>query len=496
MAFILEMRGHREFAALADIVRAFFDSAKKEGDSLLTADCDLPLHLYSSVEPAVSLEEARAASRSGRSDRLVRVTTGPCQGEPSEVRGVTEEVPLHEVRRVLKRQLYLVLEEARQLSFPWGSLTGVRPTRIALDLIREEGREKAEEELVDSWRLSPAKARLAVETTLAEEAILAGMGEGESLLYVGLPFCPGRCLYCSFITQDAARQADSLGAYVEAVIREARGLFQGQKGGQIAAVYYGGGTPTSLPAPLFERFLQGVLEWVPLAAGAEMTMEAGRPDTLDREKLEIIRKYKFSRLCINPQTMQEASLKRIGRRHTVEETVEAFHLARSLGFDDINMDLIAGLPGEEGADLLDSLEQLISLGPEHITLHSLAVKRGSYLDRLLLDRQIFLPDRALIEAVEEAQESLRRHGYRPYYLYRQKNCRSGLENTGFSRTGGSLYNVAMMSDRVPVIGLGSGSTSKVILEDTARRLHNPKDLLLYIDRVEDLIGRKTALFSL
>ncbi len=497
MAFRLETEGHREFAALADVVRTFFASVERRGDSVLTAACDQPICLLSSVDPPVSPQQARAASRSGRSDRLVRVTSGPCRREGGlEAGGVTEEVPLHDLRRVLKRQLHLLLEGALGLSFPWGSLTGVRPTRIALEAIRKKGRAEAEKELLDYWRLSPAKARLAAETALAEEAILSSLEEGQGLLYVGLPFCPSRCLYCSFITQDAKRQAGSLEAYVEAVIREARGVFSDGGQGPLAAVYYGGGTPTSLPAPLFERFLQGVLEKAPLAAGAEMTMEAGRPDTLDREKLDLIRKYGFHRLCVNPQTMQEATLKRIGRRHTVEETVRAFRLARSLGFGDINMDLIAGLPGEGAAELLDSLEQVMALGPEHITLHTLAVKRGSALDRLPVDRQVFLPDQALIEAVEEAQESLRRQGYRPYYLYRQKNCLSGLENTGFTRTGGSLYNVAMMSDQVPVIGLGSGSTSKVILEATARRHHNPKDLLLYIDRVEELIRKKKTLFSL
>ncbi len=194
--------------------------------------------------------------------------------------------------------------------------------------------------------------------------------------------------------------------------------------------------------------------------------------------------------------MHKETLKRIGRHHSVEETVEAFQLARAMGFSDINMDLIAGLPGEDPTRFLDSVEQVIRLGPEHITLHTLAVKRGSFLDRMFEDRDSLLPDPSLIAALEEAQERLRRHGYRPYYLYSQKNCRSGLENTGFTRDKkGSLYNVAMMSDRVPVIGLGSGASSKAIHEQTARRVHNPKDIKLYVERVDEQIEKKIRLFS-
>ncbi|NLA96005.1 MAG: coproporphyrinogen dehydrogenase HemZ [Clostridiaceae bacterium] len=388
----------------------------------------------------------------------------------------------------------MILSQAIGLDFPWGSLTGVRPTRIALDLIRRSGASKAKRELVEYWKLSESKAGLAVETALAEEGQLRRMEENEAILYVGLPFCPGRCLYCSFITQDAQRQQASLGRYVNAVVQEAEGVFDGRFPFEIAAVYYGGGTPTSLPVSFFRSYLEEILAVAPLKENAELTMEAGRPDTMNRDKLELIRSSGFHKLCINPQTMREETLRLIGRHHTVDDTVAAFCRARSMGFADINMDLIAGLPGEDADDLLDSLCQVIDLGPESITLHTLAVKRGSYLDRLFADRRALLPDPALMEAVEKAHNLLGQNGYRPYYLYKQKNCRSGLENTGFTRAGGSLYNVAMMSDQVPVVGLGSGSMSKVILERTAKRVHNPKDLLVYIDRIQEQIDKKRALF--
>lgn len=478
-------------AALADVVRLFLGPAKDLGGGLLAASSPGPLHLISRVDPPVEPAEVRAASRSGSSRRKVTVTSWQ---KDNKGEGVTETVPLHEIRRVLKRQLYMVLSQATGLSFPWGTLTGVRPTLIALDEIRQSGADKAKSRLIDYWQLSESKAALAVKTALAEEALLGQVAGHQAILYVGLPFCPGRCLYCSFITQDANRQQQSLGRYVEAVIREARGIFDSGFPFEIAAVYYGGGTPTSLPAALFGPYLQEVLAAAPLARDAELTMEAGRPDTMDREKLELILSSGFRKLCINPQSMHEETLRRIGRGHTVEDTVAAYGLARSMGFADINMDLIAGLPGENADQLLDSLCRVMDLGPESITLHTLAVKKGSYLDRLFDDRGSLLPDPALIEAVEKAHDLLGQNGYRPYYLYKQKNCRSGLENTGFTRTQGSLYNVAMMSDQVPVVGLGSGSTSKSIIEGTAKRIHNPKDLLVYMNRLEDQIGKKRVLF--
>lgn len=491
MPLRVEAAGHSEWAALADIARLFSGSAHKVDEFSLESPWASDLTIRSRVDPPVSEEESRTASRAGYSTRKVMVTT--CRSG-QETAPLSEEVFLHDVRRTVKRQLYLILSQVTGIRFPWGALTGVRPTQIALRESELHGNRKALERLSDYWQLAPSKAELALETATAEEKRLLDLTPNDAMVYVGLPFCPSRCLYCSFITQDAARQSGSLPLYVEAVIREARGLFQEREAGAIAAVYYGGGTPTSLPAHLFGPYLQEVLALIPLKEGAELTLEAGRPDTIDREKLELARRSGFGKLCINPQTMHDRTLRLIGRRHTVEETLAAFRLARDMGFRDINMDLIAGLPQEEGRDLIASLEAVIALGPESITLHTLAVKKGSYLDRLFDNRSVLMPDPSLIEAVEEAHDLLRRNGYRPYYLYKQKNCRSGLENTGFTRAEGSLYNVAMMSDRVPVYGLGSGSSSKVIAGRTALRIHNPKDLQVYIDRVDGQIARKRNLF--
>ena len=269
----------------------------------------------------------------------------------------------------------------------------------------------------------------------------------------------------------------------------------------ISAVYAGGGTPTSLPDPLFEKLLTGIQNLLPLLPGAELTVEAGRPDTITVPKLAAIRAAGATRLCINPQTFHDDTLARIGRNHTTAQTLEAFHLARQFGFGRINMDLIAGLPGESPADFADSLRQALDLRPESITVHTLSVKRSS---RLMQQKRAdgsagmpeSLPDIALAAMLEQAGCSLRAAGLFPYYLYRQKDTLGGLENTGFAVPGcACLYNVGMMGDACSVIGLGSGSMSKRVAGGRVDRLPNPRDIGEYISRVGEIGQRKLELFN-
>lgn len=352
--------------------------------------------------------------------------------------------------------------------------------------------------LTGHYFVSPDKADLALQTTQAEEKLLNSIPPGSAMVYLGVPFCPTRCAYCSFIAQDAMHKAKLLEPYVDAVLTETSAFF-GQPGQPlpISAVYVGGGTPTSLPTGLFARFLQGTLSQLPLLPGAEITVEAGRPDTITAEKLQIILKCKATRLCINPQTFHDATLERIGRRHTTRQTVEAFTLARSMGFQSINMDLIAGLPGETPDDFADSLDQALALAPDSITVHTLAMKRSSRLqqERLTAGSQHGLPDPALADMLNKARQKLADAGLLPYYLYRQKDVAGGLENTGFARPGeGSIYNVGMMSDRCSVIGLGSGAMSKKVTGTRVDRLGNPRDIADYIKRTTELAEKKAALF--
>ncbi len=521
MTLTIEAIGYDGAAALAEIASLFFGSLRQRTDGRIQVPHEENVRIESLI-------------CEGEGSRLIITTTKFTEDALDDTRwiardSITYEVANSEWRREAKRQLYVILSRETRLSFPWGALTGVRPTQIACQEIERAAQRESDSQrawygeafdrLTRYWQLSEQKAALVIETALAEQRILAslayprpnvtatsecnrGLIQGTDniypfVVYVGLPFCPSRCAYCSFIARDAGRHAELLEPYVEAVVREVEMTFSRGFKGDIAAVYFGGGTPTSLPAPLFERYLDGVLKSIPLEADAELTMEAGRPDTIDQEKLEIIRDKKFRRLCINPQTMRDETLRAIGRGHAVEDTLKAYKLARAMGFRDINMDLIAGLPGEGADDLLESINEIVRLAPESVTLHTLAVKRGSSLIEDGVPHAVFHPDEALIDAVEQSHDLLRAHGYAPYYLYRQRNCRSGLENTGFARDGyASVYNVAMMSDAVPVIGFGSGSTSKAIRGRQASRVHNPKDLSVYISRLEEQVGKKRALFNL
>lgn len=409
---------------------------------------------------------------------------------------------LSDFRRNLKRELYLVLSTWTGISFPWGSLTGVRPTQICAEIMELCGREEAVKILTDEWGLSQDKAELGTKVGKAEKGIISRYDpDKDYVVYCGLPFCPTRCRYCSFTTRDANRYADKLELYVEAMLEEA-GQFFGRQSGKAAAVYFGGGTPTSLPADLFAYYTKGLLELIPHNADAELTMEAGRPDTLNDEILNLIKDAGFGRLCINPQTMHDSSLNAIGRKHTAADTLAAYELARKTGSFIINMDLIYGLPGEKPGDFLSSLDQVLDLAPENITLHSLALKQSARLmdDMSGHDLQSYLreihPDLLLEQELNEAYMRLQHNSYSPYYLYKQKRSRGALENTGFSKPGyESAYNVLMMSDRFTVIGLGSGATSKFFTASGLVRQHNSKDLLDYINRVPEFVNKKLELKS-
>ncbi len=501
-----------ETAAAADVVRQFFGNTQADGQVFnLPADEPFTIHISSSEEVPPDLirrlmrNELTAAEKSLLPEVIelnVRLQNKAGQ------RTWREQTKPANLRRSLRRLLHIALSEQTGHKFPWGTLSGVRPTQVALELLEEkrlkrdpvtrntfsyssEDKAATLRELEEYWKVSQPKAALALETAAAEQKLLNTIDPlaGDYIVYVGLPFCPSRCDYCSFITESAVSQATSLNDYVEAVITEAKGIFQAIKHPP-SAVYFGGGTPTSLEENLFARYVKGVLQAIPEGSDIEYTMEAGRPDTITAGKLRIIREAGFKKICINPQSMIDETLTAVGRRHSVADTVTAVNLAREAGFKDINMDLIAGLPGDRKDGFLYSLDRVMELKPEAITLHTLSVKRGAFLDEDGKAGDPFLPQSWLIRQMEEAQQRLRLIGYKPYYLYRQKTARSGLENVGFSVNQGSIYNVAMMSDEVAVIGLGSGATSKLIRKGRADRLYNPKDLQTYIERVESIILQK------
>ncbi|MDO5015475.1 MAG: coproporphyrinogen dehydrogenase HemZ [Eubacteriales bacterium] len=405
-----------------------------------------------------------------------------------------------EARRELKRQAYLGLEELTGIHWPWGALTGIRPTQVALEVWEQSGGDldTALEELVGFQRLTPEKARKALFCAKREAELLSRLPEDEYLVYVGVPFCPSRCAYCSFITQSALGQADRLHDYALALCQEIRSTFRSFPG-KVSCLYFGGGTPTSLSEQDLALVLETLRRDLPLKDDAEICVEAGRADTLNSTKLRLLADFGTQRLCINPQTMQDKTLERIGRRHTVADVLRAMEEARRQGFDNINMDFILGLPGESGEEFVHNLHQAIGLGAESITLHSLAFKRSAYLEDMVRSESgpdLLLPDPELSQALQTAEELLEDRGYEAYYLYRQKQVRGGLENTGYALKGKEcLYNVGMMSDRRSVIGLGSGASSKRFHHGRLLRLYNSKDLGDYQRRIEEISEKKRAFFQ-
>jgi len=508
----LELINHAEHAVCAQIIRLFFGNCSQMGDVLffpLSSEqiARSPAGVSISVRTDVVIDSDELTGlrhvQAFSSAQLESMVSIEIVLRADRLHRFSCQTKLPDFRRNLKRVLYLALSNWTGISFPWGSLTGVRPTQICAELLERCGREEAIGALRADWGLSEEKAKLGVEVGAAEQEIISRYdADKDYVVYCGLPFCPTRCSYCSFTTRDAARYADKLELYVDTMLEEAGQFFDGWHN-KAAAIYFGGGTPTSLPADLFARYIKGLLELIPHDTDTELTMEAGRPDTLDKENLNLIKDAGFGRLCINPQTMHDASLCAIGRNHTVADTITAFELARETSDFVINMDLIYGLPGEAAGDFLASLDAVMYLGPENITLHSLALKQSARLMEEMSEHDLktylgeILPDIGLERELTEGYKRLRHNEYLPYYLYKQKRSRGALENTGFSKLGcESIYNVLMMSDRFTVIGLGSGATSKFIGPSGVVRQHNSKDLADYINRVSEFVNRKIELQSI
>lgn len=392
------------------------------------------------------------------------------------------------VNRQVKRDLYLKLVEVTGISFPWGSLTGIRPTVVA----QEEG--FSSEKLVEKYGVREDKARLACATAKLESEI-AKKASRKLNMYVGVPFCPGRCEYCSFIAQDATRHLDRLHDYASALITEMETLSPYIEEAP-GTVYMGGGTPTVFNDEDFARVVDAVRINLKPGKSTEFTVEAGRPDTINRSKLISMKDAGVNRICINPQTMRDATLKRINRAHTAADVVKAFEMARETGFEVINMDLIAGLKYETSDDFIESVKAVMELDPENITIHTLYKKRRADMSR---EDVLNSTGRGDVDAgVQKAYELLEAKGYEPYYMYRQKDTELGLENTGFCKKGTyNIYNVAMMSYDSNVLSFGAGAVSKRVFGNGRfERCPNVKDACLYMQTARECASRKISFFDL
>lgn len=406
-------------------------------------------------------------------------------------------------KRIVTKLAYQFLSERSGRQLAWGMLTGVRPTKLAMQTM-ERGKSGAETSafLQEEYCVSEEKAVLAVDIAKREKQLLSCLDEKEGFsLYVGIPFCPSICSYCSFSSSPIGLWKDRVDAYLDALYREiaAIGKITAASGKRLNTVYIGGGTPTTLEPDQLERLLSWIDAAFPQENLLEYTIEAGRPDSITRQKLEVIRKHPVTRISVNPQTMQQDTLDAVGRRHTVREVKEAFYMARELGFDNINMDLIAGLPGEGAVQMQDTLRQIMELAPDSLTVHSLAIKRAARMGQEKKSSQ----SAEIARMIEDSEEAAARMGMKPYYLYRQKNIAGNFENVGYAKVDkAGIYNVLIMEEKQSIIACGAGSSTKRVWTTPnsnetyqIKRCENVKDVAQYIARIDEMIERKRQLFA-
>ncbi len=397
-----------------------------------------------------------------------------------------------------KRFLYRVLSKELGKELPWGNLTGIRPTKLAVAMLeRGCSDEEITEFLKNSHYVSEEKIRLSIDIAKRELALLSDIHyEGGYSLYIGIPFCPTTCLYCSFTSYPIAGYRKLVESYIDCVIKEMEFVSEKYKNKILDSVYIGGGTPTTLEAEQLDRLITRLKELFDFSTVKEFTVEAGRADSITREKLEMLKKHEVSRISINPQTMKQQTLQIIGRRHTVEQVIEAYKLAREIGFDNINMDLILGLPDETEEDVANTIESVVELAPDSLTVHSLAIKRASKLSQWITEHGIKTL-RNTDKTMEIAAEGAKRLKMQPYYLYRQKNMSGNFENVGYAKEGKyGLYNILIMEEKQTIVALGAGSITKVVSPDgRIERCDNVKDVALYIEKIDEMIERKQRLFE-
>ncbi len=406
--------------------------------------------------------------------------------------------PHKDLKTPLKLLIYSLLSQFTEKTLPWGALTGIRPVKIIHSLISQgKSMETISQRMQGYYRVSEEKTRLAVEVALNEQKYLLVPRKSVSV-YIGIPFCTSRCLYCSFPSVATKHCAGLTSEYLKVLEKEIRWTSNWLKkqGVLLDTLYIGGGTPTALCETEFAQLLETLVPILPMNSVREYTVEAGRPDTITRQKLQRMKKAGVSRISINPQTMHDKTLDLIGRNHTVKQFSDAFKMAREEGFGNINCDLIAGLPSETTEDFRGTIEQITKLNPESITVHTMSFKRAS---RLQEEKDNFArtDDDMVAAMVELARTSLREAGQRPYYLYRQKNILANLENVGYAKPGfEGIYNILIMEEIQSILALGAGATSKIVFPDNRiERIFNVKNVEQYIQRIDEMLERKARMLE-
>ena len=423
-------------------------------------------------------------------------------------------------KRYVNLKLYDWLKEQTSKELAWGILTGVRPTKLMMNLL-ESGMSDDEVEswMKENYGITDAKAQLGLAVAKKEKALLEQLDyENGYSLYIGIPFCPSICSYCSFSSYPIGLWKKRVDEYLDAVCKELSfiGETAKQNNKTLNTVYIGGGTPTTLEAEQLDRLLTHLEQNFSFAELKEITVEAGRPDSITKEKLEVLKGHNIGRISINPQTMQQKTLHEIGRWHTVEYIKRVYTMAREMGFDNIIMDLIAGLPGETAEDMQDTLEQIKELAPDSLTVHALAMKRASRLTREQKENVVKQEENTeqiaetLSNMIDMAADYARDMELEPYYLYRQKNIAGNFENVGYAKVDkAGIYNILIMEEKQSIIAVGAGASTKIVVpEDKAEidpktgnkkrivRVENVKDVEQYISRIDEMIERKGELLWL
>ena len=410
----------------------------------------------------------------------------------------TDTVEPGEYKNEFKCFLYTALQEETGISLPWGNLTGIRPTKIAMTMLENgESEQDVAAFLREKHFVSEEKIELGIEIAEREREILSRLHyENGYSLYIGIPFCPTTCLYCSFTSYPISVWKERVNDYLTALEQEMDAVARMYHDKILDTVYIGGGTPTSLSAEELDRLITKLKSTFNFSTVQEFTVEAGRADSITEEKLRVLQRHGVTRISVNPQTMKQETLQLIGRQHTVAQVTDAFRLARKIGFDNINMDIILGLPEETKEDVEATIEAILALTPDSLTVHSLAVKRASGLHKWIEENGVTAYNNTE-ETMRIAAAGARAMDMVPYYLYRQKNMSGNFENVGYSvKDKYGIYNILIMEEKQTIVALGAGSITKRVYPDgRIERCDNVKDVARYIERIDEMIERKRRLFE-
>ena len=407
---------------------------------------------------------------------------------------LTDELTADSIsQRLIKNAFYRAAMRSGHEKPAWGALTGVRPGKVFCSIMKKGASpDEAERRFIRDYDVSPERAALCRETSLVTQSAAASLGEKDVCLYVGIPFCPTRCSYCSFVSQSVEKSMKLIEPFTDALMLEIGALARtvDALGFRVISVYMGGGTPTTLSAPQLDRLCSALEESFDLSDLREYTVEAGRPDTISEDKLRVLRSHGVDRISVNPQTMSDAVLETIGRKHTARDITDALEKVRRVGGFAVNMDLIAGLPSDTAEGFQATLDAVLALSPENITVHTLSLKKGS---RITLEGSALPTVDEVSRMLDYAGERLASCGYAPYYLYRQKFMSGGFENVGWAKPGYvNLYNVCIMEELCSILALGGGGSTKLIAPDGGRniRLFDPKYPTEYIEGIERICADK------